>query len=637
MDNEKFSQYLVYKALQNNRAQVDILQKIMIVLVAGLVAVITLATVWNALQTVNIRNINDKIDDVDGNCSDCPPGPQGFPGPPGPIGLTGARGMQGMPGPQGLQGIQGGTGPEGPRGQQGPQGPIGATGETGADGIMGNTGPQGIQGPKGDQGDPGPPGIQGPKGDQGDPGPQGIPGPQGSPGIQGIQGLQGPIGVKGDQGEQGVQGVPGESATIDDCNKTVGSFYIANGTSPMDIIPTTVQVLSQNTWIHLNKDDCVPATMEFIGFPGNCSFITENQTDTYKIEVDISLETSNTLNDPEIWFGISFDGADPLLQNSFSTHGRPDESMSFRITAVLPPSTRIGLAMLNRVNTDDVLIKRLQMVVVGELICGFAVDGPQGPPGPQGVQGNTGPQGEQGEQGIQGVPGAKGDIGPQGIQGNPGPKGDQGDPGPQGIQGIQGPQGPQGLTGDVGPQGPQGDPGPQGIQGVKGDQGDTGPQGIQGPQGTQGPTGPQGPQGEPGLSGTSIFGSYFQHNYTEEERRSYSNPASPSSYAPSVTITTPSLPLGLYRIGWYAEMNIDSTSSQIGTFAFLNDVIIGAEYIEPYDGGNWYAFHGFKYEALSGVNVIKVATGKYKGGSGQYFTRRQRLEIWRVQEITPTL
>jgi hypothetical protein len=84
-------------------------------------------------------------------------------------------------------------------------------------------------------------------------------------------------------------------------------------------------------------------------------------------------------------------------------------------------------------------------------------------------------------------------------------------------------------------------------------------------------------------------------------------------------------------------MNIDSTSSQIGTLAFLNGVIIGAEYIEPYDGRNWYAFHGFKYEALSGVNVIKVATGKYSGGSGQYFTRRQRLEIWRVQEITPTL
>ncbi|MHC4379316.1 MAG: hypothetical protein ACYS26_22180, partial [Planctomycetota bacterium] len=59
--------------------------------------------------------------------------------------------------------------------------------------------------------------------------------------------------------------------------------------------------------------------------------------------------------------------------------------------------------------------------------------------------------------------------------------------------------------------------------------------------------------------------------------------------------------------------------------------------IEPKDGGNWYAFHGVKYEALFGVNVIKVATGKYSGGSGQYFTRRQRLEIWRVQEITPTL
>jgi len=395
--------------------------------------------------------------------------------------------------------------------------------------------------------------------------------------------------------------------------------------------------LAENTWIHVSEDNCVPATLEFIGFPGNCSFITENQTDTYKIEVDISLETSNALNDPEIWFGISFDGAEPLLQNSFSTHGRPDESMSFRITAVLPPYTRIGLATLNRVNTDDVLIKRLQMVVVGELLCGFAVDGPQGPPGPQGVQGNTGPQGEQGEQGIQGVPGAKGDIGPQGIQGIPGPKGDQGDPGSQGIQGIQGEQGPQGLTGDVGPQGPQGDPGPQGIQGVKGDQGDTGPQGIQGLQGIQGPTGPQGPQGEPGLSGTSIFGSYFQHNYSEPEIRMYQNPISQYAFNEAVTITTPSLPLGLYRIGWYAETNIDSTSSQIGTFAFVNGVIIGSEYIEPKNWRDWFSSHGFKYEILSGVNIISLNTGKYYGGSGKSLARRRRLEIWRVQEIKPAL
>jgi len=597
--------YGVSRSLQSNWKKTDRLQEIIIILLAVSAVITSLAVIWNVINTLNIRDNASKLDEFDTNCSDCPPGPQGFPGPPGPPGLIGPQGIQGMEGLQGPQGIQGITGSPGPQGQQGPQGPAGSTGPQG---LQGDPGPQGIQG------------IQGIAGDQGDIGPQGIPGPQGTPGIQGIPGPHGPIGLKGDQGEQGVQGVPGESATIDDCNKTVGSFYIANGTSPIDIVPTTVQVLTQNTWIHLNKDDCVPATMDFIGFPGNCSFITENQTDTYKIEVDISLETSNALNDPEIWFGISFDGADPLLQNSFSTHGRPDESMSFRITAVLPPYTRIGLATLNRANTDDVLIKRLQMVVVGELLCGFAVDGPQGPPGPQGVQGNTGPQGAQGDQGIQGIAGPQGDIGPQGIQGNPGPQGPQGDPGPQGIQGLQGNQGPQGITGDTGPQGPQGDPGPQGIQGL---------------QGPQGPTGPQGPQGEPGLSGTSIFGSYFQHNYTEEERRSYSNPY--SQYAPSVTITTPSLPLGLYRIGWYAEMTITSTSSQIGSIAFLNGVEIGAEYIEPYDGGNWYAFHGFKYEALSGVNVIKVATGKYKGGSGQYFTRRQRLEIWRVQEITPNL
>jgi hypothetical protein len=239
-------------------------------------------------------------------------------------------------------------------------------------------------GPVGPEGEMGEQGEEGDQGDMGDPGAEGPPGPQGNP---------------GEQGDPGPQGEQGESATIDDCNKTVGTLCIANGTSPADIVPFVVPIASINTWVHLDAFDiCDLVTDEFITFLGNCTLETLNQTDTFKIEVDIAFETAG-VSDPEIWVGITFNGSDPSLKDSFSTHGSPDESLSYRITKVLDPFTRIGLAVLNGGNTDDIELKRLQFTVVSELLCGFAVDGPQGP---QGVQG------EQGDPGLPGTPGPSG-------------------------------------------------------------------------------------------------------------------------------------------------------------------------------------------------------------------------------------
>jgi hypothetical protein len=186
--------------------------------------------------------------------------------------------------------------------------------------------------------------------------------------VQGEQGIQGVQGIEGDPGPQGIQGESGEAATIDECNKTVGSLCIANGTSPADIVPTTVTITTIDTWVALDQDVCDVVTQEFITFLGNCSFVTENQTDTYKLELDISFESVG-VSDPEVWVGITIDGADPLLKDAFSSHGRPDESISYRVTKILPPFTTIGLAVLNSENTDDIDIKRLQFTVLGELLC----------------------------------------------------------------------------------------------------------------------------------------------------------------------------------------------------------------------------------------------------------------------------
>ncbi len=294
--------------------------------------------------------------------------------------------------------------------------PEGATGPEGEQGIVGPLGPQGNMGIQGDQGNEGPPGV---------PGEQGIPGITGDQGSQGTQGNQGPEGPTGINGTQGIQGITGESSTILDCNKTVASMCIANGTNVTNIQPYTLTISTANQWVHLTDDVCDSVTVEFVTFLNNCSWQTDSVSDTYKIELDVSFETSNASN-PEVWIGITFDGMDPDLNHSFSTHGSPDESLSFRITKVLPVNTIIGMAFLNSGNINDILIKRLQLTMVGELLCGFDIEGAQGIDGLQGIDGNNGTQGVQGNQGIQGIQGDQGDQGVQGNQGIVGPQGDSG-------------------------------------------------------------------------------------------------------------------------------------------------------------------------------------------------------------------
>ena len=342
--------------------------RIFIALLTTLVlAIILFLAIFEPFQEKRIHDNAHSIDNTVSNCTDCPPG---------------------QVGDQGLDG------PEGPEGEQG------------------DVGPQGPTGPTGDQGD------QGPLGPQGD---QGINGTQG---IQGVGGTTGPIGPDGSQGTQGVQGV---SASIDNCTKSVGSMCIANGTNVTDIVSYNLVISSIDQWTPLTASVCDLVLADAITFLGNCNWETQAILDTYKIELDVSFETVGIF-DPEVWIGITFDGLEPELKNAFSTHGRPDESLSFRINKVLPPNTTIGLSFLNAGNTDDISIKRLQLTIVGEFLCGFNANGTQGAAGPQGIDGSPGDQGNQGDQGINGTDGT------QGVQGI------------QGTQGIQGAQGPNGTT-----------------------------------------------------------------------------------------------------------------------------------------------------------------------------------------------
>jgi hypothetical protein len=70
-------------------------------------------------------------------------------------------------------------------------------------------------------------------------------------------------------------------------------------------------------------------------------------------------------------------------------------------------------------STGLIDIVRLQFTIVGELLCGFDVTGPEGPKGDKGDTGNTGPPGAPGADGSDGINGTDGincwDINENGV------------------------------------------------------------------------------------------------------------------------------------------------------------------------------------------------------------------------------
>jgi hypothetical protein len=238
-----------------------------------------------------------------------------------------------------------------------------------------------------------------------------------------------------------------------------------------------------------------------------------------------------------------------------------------------------------------------------------------GEAGPQGITsayeawlslGNVGTEQDFLDTLVSTVPGPQGPQGPQGLtgpQGPVGPKGDTGDTGPQGPQGVQG---PQGL---VGPQGPQGE---QGIQG------EIGPQGIQGEQGIQGPVGPQGP--------VSIFGS--EYSYEESLAESSTNS---TAGVVKVSISRTSLPSGTYRIGWYYNWSLSSTSRDFESEVLVNGTSVAFHSQEPKDSGTDQNIQnsGFVHIPLSGDVTINLTYGSSDSNTIAYI-RNARLEFWRV-------
>lgn len=129
---------------------------------------------------------------------------------------------------------------------------------------------------------------------------------------------------------------------------------------------------------------------------------------------------------------------------------------------------------------------------------------------------------------------------------------------------------------------------------------------------------------EEGEGGLLVFGSEFQQTSDDTESSTTS-----STFQQKLRLTTPSLPSGTYRIGFYCEYWQSNVSDFCEVKIELNDTTVLATFIfEPEDNDDRWPGGGFVYQSLSGVNTIDMDWRQQGGGTA--FIRRARLEIWRV-------
>ncbi len=122
-----------------------------------------------------------------------------------------------------------------------------------------------------------------------------------------------------------------------------------------------------------------------------------------------------------------------------------------------------------------------------------------------------------------------------------------------------------------------------------------------------------------------VFGNNFQQANNDAESSTTS-----STFQQKLRMTTPSLPSGTYRIGYSVEGRCNSTSVALAIQVQINDTTTIAEaLVESQDVANYDQYNGFYYYTGSGVLNIDIDYRSSSGGTTS-FTRRARLEIWRV-------
>lgn len=163
--------------------------------------------------------------------------------------------------------------------------------------------------------------------------------------------------------------------------------------------------------------------------------------------------------------------------------------------------------------------------------------------------------------------------------------------------------------------------GPTGPTGSSGATGSTGPQ-------STGATGPIGPTGSTGP--TSIFGTEYQ--FAESAGLSTTS-MTPPSYMNKLTLTTPSIPAGDYKISVYYNWSYDSLSTDfIARVQLDTSITIFSHQAEPKDTGadQLYGFSGFDNATLTaGVHTLDLEFAASSAG-GTARISNARLEIFRI-------
>jgi len=118
--------------------------------------------------------------------------------------------------------------------------------------------------------------------------------------------------------------------------------------------------------------------------------------------------------------------------------------------------------------------------------------------------------------------------------------------------------------------------------------------------------------------------------YIQDESSEGNSSTTSSDWQRKLRMTTGTLPVGTYRISWYAEVAQSSISDAVGVRVQLNDSITIAEVEnEPKDINDVIPVSGYGYAAdISGVQNIDIDYREQRGGTA--YIRRARLEIWRV-------
>jgi Fe-S cluster assembly iron-binding protein IscA len=124
-----------------------------------------------------------------------------------------------------------------------------------------------------------------------------------------------------------------------------------------------------------------------------------------------------------------------------------------------------------------------------------------------------------------------------------------------------------------------------------------------------------------------VFGDSWQSQVSEG-----SSSTTSTNFVNKVTMTTASLPSGTYRIGWYAEYNMNTTNNDFQARVRLNNAsdLMFFQLESKDSGGDQYSsISGFDNQSLSGINEVTLDYSTNNSGSTATI-RRSRLEIWRV-------